>query len=156
MASTGARVLTRRADLERLKQQLPPVSRVLIIDATACNADVLTAVLNAWFGYGTSVEQTSNTSGGLDALQERSPDLVFLSDGTTADPDGDAIENISFLRRWGFHGPIIVISASPSRTRRGDLARSGAAGFIDRDDLSTTGLGELLLELNEKGLLTTD
>ncbi|MBI1386417.1 MAG: response regulator [Rhizobiales bacterium] len=144
-SNSGRNVLAHRADLQRLKSQLPPYKDFLVIDDNEFDGEVLRAVLHVWFGYDIDVRSARSIGLGLDCLQERIPDVVFLDDYLP--PSDTAVENMPYLRRWGYKGPIIIISSHLNRKRKLQVMEAGAADVIHKDDLSAVGIGEVFARL---------
>jgi len=148
MTTSGARVLARRAELERLKQQLPRFENFLIVDVSETVTRTIQAVLHAWYGFGVDIVAARSPELGLQAMQSVTPDLLFLSDLIEA--GGEAADNIPYLRRGGFGGAIVVVTQDYNRRRCHALETLGAAAVMQRDSLSTLDLGELLVRLNQR------
>jgi len=148
MTSSGARVLARRAELERLKQQLPRFENFLIVDDSETVTRTIQAVLHAWYGFEVDIVAARSAELGLQATQSVTPDLLFLSDLIEA--GGAATDNIPYLRRGGFDGAIVVVTQDYNRRRCHALETLGATAVMQRDSLSTLDLGELLVRLSQR------
>ena len=146
-SKSGRGVLARRADLQRMKSSLPDYKDFVVIDDNEFDAEVLRAVLHVWFGYDIEVRSARSIGLGLDCLHERIPDVVFLDD--LLPPSETATENMPYLRRWGYEGPIIIISSHMNRRRQLELLEAGAADVIHKDDMSAVGIGEVFSRINQ-------
>ena len=147
-SASGRSVLARRADLQRMKSNLPDYRDFLVIDDNEFDSEVLRAVLHVWFGYDIDVRSARSIGLGLDCLQDRIPDVVFLDD--LLPPSETATENMPYLRRWGYEGPIIIISSHLNRRRQLELAAAGAADVIHKDDMSAVGIAEVFERIGGK------
>ena len=140
--SSGGDFLTRKSDLTRIRQRLPELSDILIVDDNTFDADSLRATLHMMFGYGISLRRAKTLGSAIDLVIERKPDLAFLDD--ILPPSDTAMNTIPFLRRCGFEGPIIVVSGELTRQRRQQLMAAGAADVLHKDDLDSVRLSEAL------------
>jgi DNA-binding NarL/FixJ family response regulator len=139
---TGSEFLARKSDLTRMRQRIPGLKEVLVIDDNNFDADSLRASLNMMFGYNLTMRRAKSLGSALDCVIERKPDLVFLDD--ILPPTDTAATSIPFLRRSGFEGPIIVVSGEMTRNRRQELLRLGASDVIHKDDLDSVRISEAL------------
>ena len=141
-SATGSDFLTRKSDLTRMRQRIPNLKDVLIVDDNTFDADSLRATLNMMFGYSLTLRRAKTLGSALDCVIERKPDLVFLDD--ILPPSDTASTTIPFLRRCGYEGPIVVVSGEMTRQRRHELAVAGAADIIHKDDLDSVRISEAL------------
>jgi DNA-binding NarL/FixJ family response regulator len=142
MSSSGSEFLAKKSDLTRLRQRMPSLADVLIIDDNNFDADSLRATLHMMFGYGISLRRAKTLGSALDCVIERKPDLIFLDD--ILPPSDTATNTIPFLRRCGYEGPIVVVSGELTRHRRIELIGSGAADVMHKDDLDSVRISEAL------------
>ena len=153
-SATGSDFLARKSDLTRMRQRIPGLSDVLIVDDNNFDADSLRATLNMMFGYSLTMRRAKTLGSALDCVIERKPDLIFLDD--ILPPSDTASSTIPFLRRCGYEGPIIVVSGEMTRNRRLELMAASAADVIHKDDLDSVRVSEALqiayqLELHAPG-----
>ena len=141
-SATGSDFLARKSDMTRMRQRIPGLKDVLIVDDNTFDADSLRATLNMMFGYSLTLRRSKTLGSALDCVIERKPDLVFLDD--ILPPSDTASNTIPFLRRCGYEGPIIVVSGEMTRNRRRELVTAGAADVIHKDDLDSVRISEAL------------
>jgi CheY-like chemotaxis protein len=141
-ASTGSEFLARKSDLTRMRQRIPGLKDVLIVDDNNFDADSLRASLNMMFGYALTLRRAKTLGSALDCVIERKPDLVFLDD--ILPPSDTASTTIPFLRRCGYEAPIIVVSGEMTRTRRQALIAAGADDVIHKDEVDSVRISEAL------------
>ena len=139
---SGAEFLARKSDLTRMRQRIPGLKDVLIVDDNNFDADSLRASLNMMFGYTLELRRAKTLGSALDAVIAKTPDLIFLDD--ILPPSDTASETIPFLRRGGYSGPIIVVSGEVTRRRRLVLLAAGATDVIHKDDIDSVRLSEAL------------
>jgi DNA-binding NarL/FixJ family response regulator len=133
--------LERRASLVTGRERLPTVRDVLIIGGTT--SPLLGALVRLMFGYDVSVRSAASVGAALDALNLRAPDLVFVEQ--VLPPAMPAVDILPLARRCGYTGPLVVLatSASPGLVRA--LLDAGAADVVDRDELDSARIAEVLL-----------
>jgi len=119
---------------------LPRMHRtVLIVDDHALFRTAARALLEA--DDFEVVGDASDASTGLDAARRLQPDVVLLD---VRLPDGDGFELAARLTADG-DGPIVVVTSSSDDPRYPDCAlRSGAVGFVAKQDIAGTSLHALL------------
>lgn len=139
---TGSEFLARKSDLTRMRQKIPGLKDVLIIDDNNFDADSLRATLNMMFGYELTLRRAKTLGSALDCVIERKPDLIFLDD--ILPPSDTASTTIPFLRRCGYEAAIVVVSGEMNRNRRLELLNAGAIDVIHKDDLDSVRLSEAL------------
>ena len=139
---TGSDFLARKSDLTRMRQRIPGLKDVLIIDDNNFDADSLRATLNMMFGYGLTLRRAKTLGSALDCVIERRPDLVFLDD--ILPPSDTALTTIPFLRRCGYDAGIVVVSGEMTRVRKQELIGAGASDVIHKDDLDSVRISEAL------------
>jgi CheY-like chemotaxis protein len=141
-SGTGSDFLARKSDLTRMRQRIPGLKDVLIVDDNNFDADSLRASLNMMFGYSLTMRRAKTLGSALDCVIERKPDLIFLDD--ILPPSDTASTTIPFLRRCGFEGPIIVVSGEMTRIRRQELLGAGAVDVVHKDDIDSVRISEAL------------
>jgi CheY-like chemotaxis protein len=142
---TGGDFLARKSDVTKLRKALPALSDVLVIDDEMADADRIKATLRVMFGYTIEVRRAPTLCSAVDCVLAKQPQIVFLDD--ILKPSDTATDAIPFLRRAGFDGPIVVVSAQLSKKRRLELIAAGANDVIHKDDLDSVRLGEALLRV---------
>lgn len=146
-ASTGSGgdFLAKKSDLNRLRQALPKLANVLVVDDEQLDADRMKATLRVMFGYELDVRRAATLAAAIDSVLERKPDIVFLDD--ILKPTDSALQSIPFLRRAEYTGPIVVVSGQVTRSRRTELIGAGADAVIHKDDVDSVRLAEILLRV---------
>ncbi len=142
---SGGDFLTKKSDITKLRQQLPDLKDVLVIDDETFDADRLQATLRVMLGYDLEVRRAATIASAVDCVLSRVPELVFLDD--CLKPSDTATDSIPFLRRAGFEGPIVVISGQVTRSRRQVLMEIGATEVIHKDDVDSVRLAEAMLRV---------
>jgi DNA-binding NarL/FixJ family response regulator len=144
-AGAGGDFLTKKSNVTKLRQALPPLSDVLIVEDETIDADRLKATLRVMFGYDLEVRRAATLGNAVDSVIARKPDLVFLDD--VLKPSDNASSTIPYLRGAKYEGPIVVVSGQVTRKRREDLLAAGATDVIHKDDVDSVRLGEALLRV---------
>jgi DNA-binding NarL/FixJ family response regulator len=142
---SGGDFLAKKSDVTKLRQQLPVLADVLVIDDETFDADRLQATLRVLLGYDIEVRRAATVATAVDCVLNRMPELVFLDD--CLKPSDTATDTIPFLRRAGFEGPIVVISGQVTRARRQVLMGIGATEVIHKDDVDSVRLAEAMLRV---------
>jgi response regulator of citrate/malate metabolism len=141
-SETGGDFLARKSDATKIRQSLPPVHDVLIVEDEAFDADRLKATLHVMLGYDLTIRRASTLGSALDCVILRKPGIVFLDDYLK--PNDNASQTIPFLQRAGYSGPIVVVSGEADRQRRAVLMAAGACDVIHKDDLDSVRVAEAL------------
>lgn len=141
-SETGGDFLARKSDATKIRQSLPQVDDVLIVEDKAFDADRLKATLHVMLGYDLTIRQAATLGGALDSVILRKPSIVFLDD--YLEPNDNASQTIPYLQRAGYDGPIIVVSGEADRQRKAILFAAGAADVIHKDDLDSVRVAEAL------------
>jgi DNA-binding NarL/FixJ family response regulator len=85
--------------------------------------------------------EAADASEAIDAVARLQPDVILLDIGL---PDRDGFAVAEELARMGAAARIILISSREAATYGARLASGPAIGFIQKDDLSSGALAELL------------
>lgn len=142
---TGGDFLERKSSVSKLRQTLPNLNDVLVVDDSDVDAKRLMATLRVIFGYEVQVRRAATLALAVDCVLRKQPDLIFLDD--VLKPSDTATETIPFLRHAKYGGPIIVISGEVTRTRRVQLLSSGATEVIHKDDVDSVRLTEAMVHV---------
>lgn len=142
---SGGDFLAKKSDLVRLRQAMPALRDVLIIEDENPDADRLKATLRVMFGYDLELRRAATLGTAVDHVMQKKPDLVFLDD--VLKPSDEAHQTIPFLRRAGYEGPIVVVSGRVTRQRRAALLDAGATDVIHKDDVDSVRLAEALMRV---------
>lgn len=142
---SGGDFLAKKSDITKLRQELPSLRDVLVVDDETFDADRLQATLRVMLGYDIDVRRAATVTTAVDAVMSRMPELIFLDD--CLKPSDTATDSIPFLRRAGFEGPIVVISGQVTRARRQVLIGIGATEVIHKDDVDSVRLAEAMLRI---------
>lgn len=148
----AVRVLQERSRLAQALQDVPRFANVLIVEDEQRDGDRLVSTLRSIFGYDLKVRQCRTLGTALDAVLADPPDLVFLDDrlGTV-----DRVErSVPFLRTAQCEAVIIVISAHIDRRRRAAMLKLDIGGAIDKDELDSTSIRQVLLEAHSRAQAT--
>jgi DNA-binding NarL/FixJ family response regulator len=141
-SEAGGDFLARKSDATKIRQSLPQVNDVLIVEDETFDADRLKATLHVMLGYELTIRRASTLGSALDCVIQRKPSIVFLDDYLK--PNDDASHTIPFLQRAGYEGPIVVVSGEVDRQRRAFLMTAGASDVIHKDDLDSVRVAEAL------------
>ena len=144
-SGSGGDFLAKKSEVIKLRQQLPALRHVLIIEDESFDADRLTATLRVIFGYDIEVRHADTLNKGLDFVLQKVPELIFLDD--VLKPSDNAADSIPILRRAEYEGPIVVISGRVTTKRAFDLKDVGATDVIHKDDVDSVRLGEALIRV---------
>jgi DNA-binding NarL/FixJ family response regulator len=106
-------------------------TRVLIVDDHAAFRSATRRLLESE-GYAV-IGEAEDLSGGRSAARRLSPDVVLLD---VILPDGNGFDLAEELSVAAANTKVVMISSRPASTYRRRLARSSAAGFIFKGDLS--------------------
>lgn len=147
-SGTGGDFLARKSDATKIRQTLPKIEDVLIVEDETFDADRLRATLHVMLGYELNIRRASTLGSALDCVIARKPDIVFLDDYLK--PNDNASHTIPFLQRAGYDGPIVVVSGQVDRQRRALLMTAGAADVIHKDDLDSVRVAEALARAFKK------
>ncbi len=141
--------LLKRSALAKRLAESCQFKRFTLIDDTQLDSDVLAGGLRKVLGREIDIEIARNLHALHKLWANAKPDLVFLDD--RLGHMGSATTNIPGLRRMGYDGQIVVNSGLMTRDRRSELIQLGAFEALHKDDLDTTRLIELLLQLTDVG-----
>ncbi len=147
--ATGGQFLAKKSDLTKSRKALPDLQDFLIVEDENFDADRLRATLHIMFGYAIQVRRSKTLGSALDAVIERHPQIIFLDD--LLKPNDNATHTIPFLRRCGYEGPIVVVSAHVDRQRRTTLIKAGASDVIHKDELDSVRVAEALHRIKDIG-----
>lgn len=120
--------------------ELPTLTgRILVVDGSAADRRLITHYLSATGAGATAV---GTTGAALDAVRRHSFDVVLCEISLEG---GDAVRLIKQMRRLGFRGPILLVTAE-SDVRRLTEAREAGANEIIGKPWNPAYLGSLLAE----------
>jgi len=138
--------LARRSDVTQAKRQmLPQLNDVLMVEDEGFDAKRLTALLKLVLGRETTIRIAPSLDKAIDAVLKSPPDMVFLDD--YLEPSDSALDTIPFMRRAGYHGPIVVVSGEWDRERALALKQAGASGSMHKEDLNSVDLADMLVKV---------
>jgi DNA-binding response OmpR family regulator len=116
------------------------VLTILIVDDHADFRFITRALLEAE-GFAV-IGDVADGAAGIEAVRVLNPDVVLLDIGL---PDIDGFEVARTLRASDGNAPtIVLISTRPAAEYGPQIADSGAAGFIAKEDLSGSGVRALM------------
>lgn len=144
-ASSGNDLVSRKSILMQGLARLPSFQRIAIIDDSDLDAQHLTATLNLLLGREVTIAHYKSVAVALDRTRKDRPDLIFLDDYMP--PLDRAETSIRSLIRFGINAPIVIISGQLNRARRNELAKLNPVGILDKDEINTFAVGEVLLRL---------
>ena len=142
---SGGDFLAKKSDLLKSRGDIPQLVEILIVEDETQDAERLNATLHLLFGYDVQIRKAATLNSAMDAVIERTPEIVFLDD--VLRPSDNATQSIPFLRRAGFEGPIVVISGQVTRQRRKLLMDAGAAEVIHKDQVDSVRITEALTKV---------
>lgn len=142
-SQSGRDIVWKFAEMEQQRDRLVRFRDILIIDDSESDAVALKATLKVSLGRQIEVRIATSMRQAQELLHATAPDVAFLDDILPG--QGDAFQNLELMRRWGYAGPVVVVSGRLTRLRAVELERNGAAGTMHKDDLaSITVTGALL------------
>lgn len=144
---TGADYLAHKSDLSKSRQGLPAFKDILIVEDETMDANRLVGTLRSMFGYALDVRRAKTLNIALDMVMARKPELILLDDYLK--PSDTAMDSIPILRRANYDGPIVVVSGEVDRYRRAELMAKGANETINKDDLNSAAIAEVLTKLGD-------
>ncbi len=144
-ASSGNDLVSRKSILMQGLARLPAFKRIAVIDDNDLDAQHLTATLYLLLGREVAVAHYRSIAVALDRTRKERPDLIFLDDYMP--PLDRAESSIRSLVRFGIHAPIVIMSGQLNRARRNELAKLNPIGILDKDEINTFAVGEVLLRL---------
>jgi DNA-binding NarL/FixJ family response regulator len=153
-SGSGGEFLAKKSDVTKLRQALPALRDVLVVEDETMDADRLKATLRVMFGYDLEVRRAATLASALDCIIAQKPEIVFLDD--VLKPSDNASTTIPYLRRAEYTGPIVVVSGQVTRNRRNELLAAGATDVIHKDDVDSVRLGEALLRVFDNGAAEAD
>lgn len=142
---SGGDFLERKSRITKLRQSLPELRDVLVVDDDTGDARRLKATLRVLFGYQMEVRFASTVATALDCVIKKQPDLIFLDD--ILKPSDNASETIPLLRHAKYSGPIVVVSGQVTRARHQALRQAGATEVIHKDDVDSVRLAEAMIRV---------
>lgn len=144
-AGSGHDIASDKSTLLKRLKDLPPIRRIMIIDDSEQDCRHMVAALYLLLGRDVEISTFRNMAVAIDRLRREMPGLVFLDDYLP--PLDRAESSIRSLQRFGFNGPVVIITGQMTRARRLELSRLGPLAVVDKDDINTTSLAEVLLRL---------
>lgn len=141
-ANFGRDYLKELSRLATARRANPAFGNLAIISGDERQTRLLLAVIRSLLGYDATVRTARTLGLGLDLIITDPPQLILLDDQLTSQDKAQSV--IPILRRCGFKGPIIALTASLTLCTERELTLAGADDVIDRDELSTVRLAEAL------------
>jgi DNA-binding NarL/FixJ family response regulator len=141
-SDSGGDFLERKSSVNRIRDTLPTLRDVVVVDDEHIDADRMLATLRVVLGYDADIRRASTSNAAIDLIIANKPDIIFLDD--ILKPSDDAAHTMPYLRRAGYDGPIVIISGQVTRTRRTILLAAGASEVIHKDDVDSVHLAEAL------------
>lgn len=144
-ASSGNDLVSTKSILMQRLASLPTIGRIVVIDDNEMDAQHLMATLFLLLGRDLVIVNYRSVAVALDRTRRDKPDLIFLDDHIP--PLDRAESSIRSLHRFGIDVPIVVMSGQLTRARRNELRRLNPLGILDKDEINTFAVGEVLLRL---------
>lgn len=141
-SESGGKHLAKKSIAAKLRDQLTSITKFLVIEDEATDADRLQATLRLMLGYEINIQHAPTLNIATDMILKEKPDLVFLDD--VLKPSDTALQSIPLIRRAGYEGPIVVVSGQVTRTRRNELLDKGATDIIHKDNVDSVSISECL------------
>ena len=146
-AHSAVRVLQARSRIAQAMKVVPRYKNILIIDDEQRDGDRLASTLRTIFGYDIEVRQCRTLGTALDAVVTNQPDLIFLDDRLGSIDKAE--KSVPFLRTARCSAMIIVVSGQVDRRRRADVLLLGVGGVIDKDELDSSSICNVLIEAHK-------
>ena len=124
---------------------MPPLRRILVIDDNERDAKHVAVVLKMLLGADVQVTMHRYLAKAVAELQKGQPDLIVLDDHLP--PMDRAETSAKALQRFGYVGPLIIMTGMLDRARRLELEQLNPLGLIHKDDLDSFSLSEVLTRL---------
>lgn len=147
-ASSGNDIIGSKSALMRQLAKLPALHRIAIIEDQELDAQHLIATLNLLLGRDVSIAHYRNMPAALAGMRRVKPDLIFLDDHLP--PLDHAESSMRSLARFSIDAPVVIFSGELTRRRRIELMRLEPLALIDKDDIDTLAIGNILLRLLPK------
>jgi len=134
-----------RSELAKRIRGLVRLDDFLIVDDEAADAKWLISSLKLVCGHDVEIRHVRTAGTMIDALRARLPKLMFLDDRLS--PVDNATSTLPLVRKTGYEGPVVIVSGALTKARRADLLRLGAAAILHKDEIESTRVAELLLQI---------
>jgi CheY-like chemotaxis protein len=138
-------VLVRKSELAKRIKLLPPLHRIMVIDDDERDSRHVSVVLQMLLGPAVTITTYRYLAKAVAELQKHQPDLVILDDHLP--PMDRAETSAKALHRFGFRGPLIIMTGMLDRARRLELEKLNPLGLIHKDDLDSLSISEVLTRL---------
>jgi CheY-like chemotaxis protein len=127
---------------------LAALKDILVVDDITLDLARSVAVVRTVMGTDVSVRTARSLGSALDCVNERAPDLVVVDDHLGG--YDTAARTIPFMRRCGYLGPIVVVSAAVTRAMVSELTALGALAVLHKDAFDAVALSDILDSLEER------
>lgn len=118
---------------------------VLVVSDTRLDVDRIVATLRAVLGYTLSIRTARAANAAVDEVLREPPHLIIMDDVLA--PDDTALSVMPLLRRAGYSEPIIIASRVTYAARTRMLLEAGAAHVMNKDDLDSVAIRDILVRL---------
>jgi CheY-like chemotaxis protein len=143
--SSGKDLVSEKSLLMQKLSKIPPLRCIMVIDDNVLDSDHVAAVLHLLLGRDITIVKKRLMPAALEALRTMKPDLVFLDDYLP--PLDRAESSIKGLARFGYTGPVVIMSGNFSRTRKMELAKYEPLALLAKDDINSFAIAEVLSRL---------
>jgi CheY-like chemotaxis protein len=140
---TGGAHLARRSTLLKRIQALHTRVDLLIVEDKVQDAHFIAKPLERLFGEHARLTIAATVEEMKSALKKGKFSAIVLDDRLDKGATADA--TLPLIRATGHRGPVIVVSAILTQSRRAELKRLGAEGILTKDEVDSVALGENLL-----------
>jgi CheY-like chemotaxis protein len=138
----GSDVLKQKSILSIEMKRVSTIRDIMVIDDSAQDCMHLRTLVHLLLGDGVTTTCFSSVARAGSKLRERMPDLLFLDDHV---PPVDRIEtSLKTLQRFGYAGPVVFMTGALSTARRRELIPLLPLAILDKDDLNSLRLAEIL------------
>ncbi len=144
-ASSGKDLVSEKSVLMQKLAKIPPIRSIQIIDDNRLDAEHVSAVLHLLLGRDVIITQHKSMAVALETLRRSPPDLIFLDDYLP--PLDRAESSMKSLQRFGYTGPIVVMSGSFTRARKTEISAFKPLGLLPKDDINSFAMAEVLARL---------
>ncbi len=146
-STTGRDLVTRKSVLSKELLKLPPLQSILVVDDNDQDAMHIAALMHLLLGRKIQVHRFKLVATAIFGIKKQMPDLVVVDDFIP--PVDRAESSINSFRRFGYDGPIIVVSGMLTKQRRREISRLQPLAMLHKDEIDSFSVTEVLLRLVE-------
>lgn len=144
-STTGRDLATLKSVLSQGLLKLPPLTSILVVGDNDQDAMHIAALMHLLLGRKVQVNRFKLVATAIFGIQKEMPNLVVVDDFI---PPADRAESsIGSFRRFGYTGPIIVVSGMLTNERRREIAKLEPLAMMHKDEIDSFSVTEVLLRL---------